>query len=120
MIRKALRVLAATVLFVLAAGFAAVLTVKGMQSYVWRTSHRERRLRFDRDLARGERIAPDDLTVDWLPVETPTTVPVWRTECVAERHVLADVSRGDLVQPMLVESAVECLRRERPDDWSRD
>ncbi len=120
MIRKALRILAAIVLFALSAGLSAALTVKAMQSYVWRSAHRERRLRFDRDLPRGARIAPGDLTVDWLPVETPATVSAWRADCVAERHVVVDVARGDLVQPMLVEGALECLRRERPDDWSRD
>ena len=120
MFRKSLRVLAAVVLFAFSAAMAAALTVKGMRSYFWRTSHLERRLRFGRDLARGERIGPSDLSVEWLPGETPATVPVWRAECVAERHVLANVSRGDLVQPMVVEDAVECLRRERPDEWSRD
>lgn len=120
MIRKVLRVLLAIVLFVVTAFFSAVLTVKAMESYVWRTSHSERRLWFDRDLRRGERIGPDDVGTVWAPVDTPATIPLGRLECLADRHVLADVSRGDLVQPMLVEGAVECLRRERPDEGSRD
>ena len=120
MIRKVLRVIAAVVLFVVSASIAAGLTAKAMNSYFWRGAHRERRFRFDRPLARGERIARDDLSVVWLPRETPPTVPVWRTECVVEQRLLADVAAGDLVQPMVVESADECLRRDRPEEWSRD
>ncbi|MGC4122311.1 MAG: hypothetical protein QM765_48565 [Myxococcales bacterium] len=120
MFRKALRILVAIVLFVVSAGGSAALTVKGLKSFLRRTAHREQRLRFDRDIARGGRIDPESLTSEWLPVESPATIPTWRAECVAERRVLADVVRGDLVQPMLVEGAVECLQSERPDDWSRD
>ena len=73
-------------------------------------------------VAMGEEVVfvHDDLATDWLPADTPATVPTWRPECVAEQRVLADVVKGDLVQPLLVEGALECLRRERPDDWSRD
>lgn len=111
----AVGVFAVTALVTLRLGIAVgdqILARKGL-------AH-EQRLVFNQDVAAGQEVSMDVLSLAWAPENSPASAPWERRECLLGRRLLGSAQPGTLVGAGIVEGAPECLSAPQPDTRGRD
>ncbi len=80
----------------------------------------EQRLVFNQDVARGQVVSMEVLSLAWAPENSPASAPWERRECLLGRRLLGSAQPGTLVGAGIVEGASECLAVPQADTRGRD